>query len=540
MTITLTFHGACATVTGSCYELRTSRAAVLIDCGMFQGTKTIKALNYEAFNFTPSELHAVVLTHAHIDHCGLIPKLTSRGYRGSIYATPGTADLLTYILPDSAYVQETEVSRLNIRNRQRGLPAVEPIYTQQDAHNALAQVRGQKYDTWFTLAPGIEARFWDAGHILGSASVELRVTDTPTGKGAEPLSILFSGDIGPSDKAFHDDPKAPTGMDYLLMESTYGDRLRPTRNNEQRLQILEREIKTAIKKGGMILMPAFAVERTQELLFDLDTLIDSKRIPELPIFVDSPLATNATKVFAKHLDDRANTQNTNAFQRHNIRYVGTTEESKRLNRLRGGAIIMAGSGMCDAGRIRHHLKAHLSRSDTTVILAGYQAPATLGRLLHDGEKMVRIHGEEIAVAARIRMLDEYSGHADQRHLLTWFDQRLPLGQQLFLVHGEESARAQMVELLSARGLARKDIRMPVIGETVRLTKSEGAKTIRVRTTIQPGDAQRDWHNDYAATVIALKQKLSGLESDQQRKTLLRRVEKQMRAPERNFKRKRRR
>jgi metallo-beta-lactamase family protein len=493
---------------------------------MFQGTKTIKALNYSAFGFTPDTINAVILTHAHIDHSGLVPKFTSSGYRGPIYATAGTADLLTYMLPDSGYIQETEVLRLNLRNRQRGIATVEPIYTQDNARAALNQIQPRGYNTWFTAAPGIEARYWDAAHILGSASVELRVSD---GKDA-PISILFSGDIGSGGKAFHNDPQSPSDFDYLVMETTYGDRVRAPRTNAQRLQILEREIKAALRRGGLILMPAFAVERTQELLFDLDTLIDEKRLPDLPIFVDSPLATNATKVFTKHLQERANTNNSHAFERPNIRYVGSVEDSKKLNRLRSGAIIMAGSGMCDAGRIRHHLKAHLSRSDTTVILAGYQAPATLGRLLHDGEKMVRIHGEEIAVSAQIRMLDEYSGHADQPHLLAWARQRLPIHHQVFLVHGEDSARARFAELLRDIGLKRADIRQPVIGETVKLTKNDGAKTIRVRAAIDPSDAQRDWHNDYAATVIALKQKLDAMTSDRERKKLLGQLGQQVSRP----------
>ena len=443
-----------------------------------------------------------------------------------MYATPGTADLLTYIWPDSGYIQETEVLRLNLRNRQRGIAQVEPIYTQDNARAALEQVQPRDYNSWFTAAPGIDVRYWDAAHILGAAAVELRVSD---GKGA-PISILFSGDIGSGGKAFHDDPQSPSDIDYVVMETTYGDRIRTSRTNTQRLQILEREIKAALRRGGLILMPAFAVERTQELLFDLDTLIDQNRLPDLPVFVDSPLATNATKVFSKHLRDRANTNNSHAFERANIRYVGSAEDSKKLNRLRSGAIIMAGSGMCDAGRIRHHLKAHLSRANNTVILAGYQAPATLGRLLYEGEKIVRIHGEEIAVAAQIRMLDEYSGHADQPHLLDWARKRLPIHHQVFLVHGEDGARAHFAELLRDVGVKRTDIKQPVIGETVRLTKTDGSKTIQVRAAINPSDAQRDWHNDYAATIIALKQKLETLTSDRERKKLLGKLGKEMERP----------
>lgn len=522
MAVTLTFHGACATVTGSCFELRTDNSAVLIDCGMFQGTKTVKALNYGTFGFAPSRIDAMILTHAHVDHCGLIPKLTGNGFRGPVYATPGTADLLTYVLPDSGYIQEIEVERLNRRNRQRGRPPVEPIYTRSGAEAALGSIRAKSYDQWFEAAPGIRVRFWNAGHILGSASIEIAVDDTK-GRKTETLSLLFSGDIGPGEKSFQDAPRAPQGCDFILMESTYGDRIRAPRTTSQRLQILEREMKAALKAGGVILMPAFAIERTQELLFDLDALFDAARLPVIPIFLDSPLATNATKVFSKHLADRANTNGSHAFRRSNLRYVESVEDSKKLNRLRGGAIIMAGSGMCDAGRIRHHLKAHLGRSSTTVILAGYQAPATLGRLLCDGEKIVRIHGEEVAVEARVRMLDEYSGHADQPRLLAWLQQRLPVAHGIFLVHGEEKAREQLARLMLKTGLPRKSIRLPVIGETVRLSKREGARTTQVRTTIEPNNAIRDWHNDYAQAVIALKRKLEDLGDDRARGRLLKHI-----------------
>jgi metallo-beta-lactamase family protein len=521
MPISLTFHGACGTVTGSCFELRTSMAGVLIDCGMFQGTKTVKAFNYGAFGFAPSRIDAAILTHAHIDHSGLVPKLTGSGFQGPVYATPGTADLLTYMLPDSGYIQEIEVERLNKRNRQRGQPSVEPIYTRSGAEAALGRIAPRAYDTWFIAAPGIEVRFWNAGHILGSASVEVRVWEKEDR--TDTVQILFSGDIGPGNKSFHQQPQAPTDADFVVMESTYGDRVRAPRTADQRLQILERELKAAISRGGMILIPAFAVERTQELLFDLDRLFDDSRIPSVPVFVDSPLATHATDVFAKHLGEEMNTHGTHAFRRHNLRFVGSGEDSKKLNRLRGGAIILAGSGMCDAGRIRHHLKAHLNRSDTTVILAGYQAPATLGRLLHDGEKTVRIHGEEIAVAARIRMLDEYSGHADQTGLLRWLTSTLPIKHGLFLVHGEDSARAGLMGKTKEMNLGRAKVFQPVMGETVRLSSKSGAKTTSVRATLEPAQVQRDWHNEYASTVIALKNELKKLPSDRDRQKLLTRL-----------------
>ncbi|MDX2142240.1 MAG: MBL fold metallo-hydrolase [Rhodospirillaceae bacterium] len=520
MAVTVTFHGACGTVTGACFEVRTGSSAVLIDCGMFQGTKTIKALNYGAFPFTPASINAVVLTHAHVDHCGLIPKLTVAGFAGNVFATPGTGDLLTYVLPDSGYIQETEVDRLNRRNRQRGIKAVEPIYTREIAEASLRRIRPKPYDSWFEPAPGIAARFWDAGHILGSASVELRIDD---GAGKPPITLLFSGDVGPGDKAFQSEPTAPRDVDFVVMESTYGDRVRARRTNEQRRHILAKELHAALRRGGLILIPAFAIERTQELLFDFDALFDSGQLPKLPVFVDSPLAIRATEVFGKHLHAATMTNGTHAFKRDNLHFVEAVEDSKKLNRLRGGAIVMAGSGMCDAGRIRHHLKAHLGQPDTTVILVGYQAPGTLGRLLHGGQSMVRIHGEEIAVAATIRMLDEYSGHADQRRLVAWLKDRLPVRHDVFLVHGEDGARDTLGAELGRAGIERRRIRLPVMGETVKLSKKDGARTVRVRAGVDIAAAERDWHNLYAQTTLALKQKLSGLRRDEDRAALLRQV-----------------
>lgn len=520
MALTVSFHGACGVVTGSCFEVRTRRGAVLIDCGMFQGTKTVKELNYGPFPFTPGDITCVLLTHSHIDHCGLLPKLVATGYAGPIVCTEQTADLLSYVLPDSGYIQEMEVEQLNRRNRRRGREVVEPIYTRENAEACLRHVIPRPYGKWIDAAPGIRARYWNAGHILGSSSIELEVREKDDTK-ARPVSLLFSGDIGAGDKAFHEDPQGPQGIDYVFMEATYGDRVRPRRTLTQRRTLLRNELRAALKTGGMILIPAFAIERTQELLVDLDELARAKEIPKIPTFVDSPLATRATAVFAKHLyGTRA--RGPHPFERAGLRYVETVEESKNLARLRGGAIIMAGSGMCDAGRIRHHLKNNLSRSDTTVLLVGYQAPGSLGRLLKDGASLVRIQGEEIAVAARIRTLDEYSGHADQARLVKWLAARGPIAQNIFLVHGEDEARQTLATVLSESGIPRKRIHIPALGETTRLTPT-GAKTLRVRARV-PEEAQTsDWHNTYAATVLALRAQLNALGSDDARERLLENV-----------------
>ncbi|MCA0200077.1 MAG: MBL fold metallo-hydrolase [Proteobacteria bacterium] len=529
MAITLTFHGACGIVTGSCIELRTSQTALLIDCGMFQGTKTVKELNYGAFPFDPASIRAVLLTHAHIDHCGLLPKLVRAGFSGPIVCTPETADLLTYVLPDSGYIQELEVEQLNRRNRRRGREAVAPIYTREDAESSLIHLTPRPYEKWIDIASGVRARFWNAAHILGSASIELEVRD---GAGT-PLTFLFSGDIGPGEKSFHAAPTAPSGVDYLFVESTYGDRLRRRLTVAERRGRFAKEIKAGLRAGGMILIPSFAIERTQELLVDLDALFHSGELPATPVFVDSPLAIRATSVFAKYL--RRNGDTHDPFQRPDLHFVESVEQSKGLARLHGGAIIMAGSGMCDAGRIRHHLKNSLSRSDTTVILVGYQAQGSLGRLLRDGAAMVRIQGEEIAVAARIRLLDEYSGHADQAGLLDWVRGRVPVRQSIFLVHGEEDARAAFSDKLLEAGFAKDRILRPAMGQSMRIS-GRGARLLRIHPRLEPAAAASDWHNAYAETVLELRRKLEGLKSDKDREKVLQGLRGALKSPRKGAKR----
>lgn len=522
MTVRLTFHGACGIVTGSCFEVRTDQAGILIDCGMFQGTKSIKELNYGSFPFSPDSINALILTHAHIDHCGLAPKLMNAGFNAPIVATRPTGDLLAYVLPDSGYVQESEVMRLNRRNRQRGRPEVEPIYTRADGEACAKHVTSQPMEKWFDIAPGMRARFWNAGHILGAASVELAITDPKFDKG-RPMQLLFSGDIGTGDNLLQSRPDGPTGVDYLIVESTYGDRLRGHPNAAKRRTVLRKVIKEGLNRGGLILIPAFAVERTQQLLFDLDQLFDSGDLPAVPVFVDSPLATKATRVFGKHLRLNREVAMAAPFDRPNLRFIEDTEDSRKLGRLHGGAIIIAGSGMCDAGRIRHHLKNHLSDDTTTVVLVGYQAPGTLGRLLCQKVPMVRIHGEEVAVRARIQLLDEYSGHADQHGLVEWINARQPVRHAAFVVHGEEGARTLLAKALTAVGWPRKAIHMPQMGETVRLT-AKGPKTERIRARVDvAANADADWHNVYADTILTLRRALDEAKDEKRRQKLLSRI-----------------
>lgn len=522
MTVRVTFHGACGVVTGSCFEVRTEQAGILIDCGMFQGTKSIKELNYGSFPFSPQSINALILTHAHIDHCGLAPKLMNAGFKAPIVATRPTADLLAYVLPDSGYVQESEVLRLNRRNHQRGRAEVEPIYTRADGEACAKHVTSRPMDKWFDIAPGMRARFWDAGHILGAASVELAIAD-PKFDQARPMQLLFSGDIGTGDNLLQNPPSGPASVDYLFVESTYGDRLRGRPNAAKRRAALRKVIKEGLDRGGLILIPAFAVERTQQLLFDLDRLFDSGELPTVSVFVDSPLATKATRVFGKYLRLNKELANEAPFDRPNLRFIEDADDSRKLGRLHSGAIIIAGSGMCDAGRIRHHLKNHLSEDSTTVILVGYQAPGTLGRLLSQKVPMVRIHGEEVAVRARIQLLDEYSGHADQEGLVEWVNARLPVRHATFLVHGEEGARSTLATTLAAAGVPRKTIHLPQMGETVRLT-AKGPKTERIRARVDvAANANADWHNAYADTILTLRRALDEAKDEKHRQKLLSRI-----------------
>ncbi|PWC43855.1 MBL fold metallo-hydrolase [Azospirillum sp. TSO22-1] len=521
MKLTLTFHGAAGTVTGSCFRLSTGNGDVLIDCGLFQGTKTVRELNYRPFPFNPASLRAVLLTHAHIDHAGLVPKLVRQGYRGPVYATPATVDLLEYMLPDSGYIQETDVERLNRRNRQRGRPAVQPIYTEEDARASLKRLKPVGYDRWVDVIAGVRARFWQAGHLLGSASVELEVAN----HGRDPVRLLFSGDVGPGGKAFHEGAEAPVHPDWLVMETTYGDRNREELGHEQRRALLAAEVRAALEAGGPLLIPVFAVERTQELLYDLDRLFDTGVLPPVEVFLDSPLADAVTGVFRRHLAEIGSAGD-DPFVRPNFHRVLSVAESQTLNALRGGAIIMAASGMCDAGRIRHHLKNHLWRPGTTVLLVGYQAPGTLGHTLRQGAPRVRIHGEEVEVRARIRSLDVYSGHADRDGLLDWLEARQGVGRGLFLVHGEPGAREAIRQALLAKGWDPASIRVPDLDETVDLTQprpqTAGDGAPRLPAAAMGG---ADWHNRYAEALLELGEALRAAPDDRTRDHLLERVRK---------------
>jgi len=525
MTILIKFCGAAGTVTGSCYWIRHPGGQFIVDCGLFQGAKTLKELNYGAFPFDPAKIDMALVTHAHIDHSGQLPKLVKQGFTGPIYATAATRDLLSYMLPDSGYIQEIEVEHLNRRNAQRGLPDVTPIYTRDDAEKSLEAIRAIEYEHWCEFGNGVRARYWNAGHILGSASIEVEIaTGNPDQR---LLRMLFSGDIGPEHKLFHPDPDAPENFDYVLCESTYGGRNRPSVTSVQRRAILAKEVKRALGNGdGMLLIPSFAVERTQELLADLCLLFDDGTLPKVPVFLDSPLAIRATEVFAKYqraLEDVADRPD--LFRHPNLHFTETVEASKAINRYRRGAIVLAASGMCEAGRIRHHLKQHLWRQNATVLLVGYQAPGTLGSLLESGAAAVRIQGEDIRVRAAIRKIDVYSGHADGDELIAWLESRMPIKRAAFLTHGEENGLAAMKEGMIAAGMAEDRLFIPQLDDEIVLGDGPTGPRLGAPPRRLPPEAVRnlDWHNDLARFSLDLREELEKAADDRNRGVILRRL-----------------
>jgi metallo-beta-lactamase family protein len=512
MTLSIAFHGAAATVTGSCIELVGSKGRILVDCGMFQGSRSLEALNFRPFPFAPGRIDAVILTHAHIDHCGLLPRLAAHRYEGPIYCTQPTADLLKFMLADAGRIQESEARRRNRRRDRADSPPIAPIYTEADAIAAWRLSRPVKLEEWFEPTPGFRARLWNAGHILGSASVELEV---------DGVRVLCSGDLGPDNKAFHASPGGPSGFDHVLCESTYGDRRREAVSIEQRRALLAAEIGTALSAGGNLIIPAFALERTQELLLDIACLLRERRIAPATVFVDSPLANGVTRVFAQYADDLEDTGGRSPFEHPAIHYVEDTAASIRLNSVLG-AIIIAASGMCEGGRIRHHLIHNLHRSESTVLFVGYQAQGSLGRVILDGARRVRISGQDVSVRARIRRIDSYSAHADQHELLAWLAARGPIGGSLFLGHGEEMA-LETLKNLAAPTLRHTPL-VPQIGEHYELRAGKPAKRTRTGLPDLRGAIGRDWQNDYAQLASSLKHRLEAIDGDEARRLAIREIE----------------
>jgi metallo-beta-lactamase family protein len=519
MTVTIHFHGAAGTVTGSCYRVEHPKGQFLVDCGMFQGNRTVRDLNNKPLPFEPKAIDFLLLTHAHIDHAGLLPKLTRHGYRKPIWCTEPTSGLLEYLLPDAAGIQESEAEFESRKRGRKGDAPVEPLYRMVDAETALSLRQTLAYEQWIEPGPGVRARYWNAGHILGSASIEVDVED----EGGKTVTILFSGDLGPDEKVFYKSPDAPSDFDYILCESTYGGRDRAVYTLDSRREALRAEINGALERGGNLVIPTFAVERSQELLHDIGVLIKEKEVSPARVFLDSPLASKVTEVYRKYASmfEDVELSADELFSDPRFRIVEAVDESKAINAIRGGAVIMSASGMCDAGRIKHHLVNNLPRANATVLFVGYQAPGTLGQIILSGAKTVRIFGEEIPVRARIRSLGNYSAHADHSELMRWIIGRLPAHGAIFLTHGEDEERTALRQALLAQGLAGDQVILPLLDDAVELQAGGG------RTLVQPeprrmdlNQLNADWHNAYSSFIIDLSNRLQAAPTDAARLELM--------------------
>ena len=449
----LTFYGATEGVTGSAYILKTTDAMILLDCGLYQGSREEEKANEEPFPFNIGELDAVVLSHAHLDHSGRLPKLVANGYNGPIYMTNPTEDLLEVMLKDAASLQKRDAEWENKKRRRAGKDEIEPMYDLEDVEATLAMCVGSNYETQQEIASGVSVRFNDAGHILGSSIVELFITEQGKLK-----KLVFSGDLGNSYAALLNDPVVIEEADVLLLESTYGDR--DHRPMDETLEEFESIITEASENGGNIMIPSFAVGRTQEIIFRLGELYQKGKLRHQAVYLDSPMAIAVTEIYHRYQnvfnqEDGASLRNGKYSSLHAflpvLRYSSSTEESMALNRIEAGAIIIAGSGMCNGGRIRHHFKHNLWRRNAHVVIVGYQAIGTPGRALVDGAKTFHLGKEEIAVNAAIHTLGGFSAHASQSQLVDWVNHFQKPHPDLYLIHGEKEAKAALKQRLQQEG-----------------------------------------------------------------------------------------
>ncbi|MEL6403104.1 MAG: MBL fold metallo-hydrolase RNA specificity domain-containing protein [Chloroflexota bacterium] len=463
----ITFHGAVRTVTGSQHLLDIHGTKILLDCGLYQGRRDDTYARNLNFPFTPADIDLVVLSHAHIDHSGNLPNLVKQGFRGDILCTSATRDLAATMLSDSGYIQERDVEYLNKKRHRQQLPALDPIYTQEDAIACLHYFVTQSYYRQRRIAPGIYLTLYDAGHMLGSAIVQLDIE-----QGDSTHTVLFSGDLGRTGIPIIRDPDIPEGAHTLLLESTYGNRIHdPYFDAEEKLR---RIVNETHQRGGSIVVPAFAVGRTQQLVFTLHQLREKGAIPAMPIYVDSPLAVNATSVFQLHpelydndtLDFMDDFDVRNPFSFENLTYIRSVSDSKALNEKSEPHIIISASGMAEFGRVVHHLRHRITDAKNTILIVGWQAPNTLGRKLVDGVSPVSILGQPLDVNAKIEIINGFSGHADRNELLAWVGALKQKPEHIYLVHGEEeSALALQTALEVEHELA---VTVPLLNQSVRL------------------------------------------------------------------------
>lgn len=451
MAIKLSFLGAARSVTGSCYLLEVDDTRLLVDCGLYQ-ERPLKERNWAPFPVPPQTVNAVLLTHAHLDHCGLLPKLAREGFRGKIYCTPATREISEIMLLDSAALQEEDAEFKRLRHQKEGrkgpYPEI-PLYTVKDAQAAVPLFTSVDYKKTFQIDDSISITFYDAGHVLGSAMIQIKVHQN-----GEERTLLFSGDIGRWNKPILHDPTVFHEADYVIMESTYGDR--QLESPEEAANRLAEVINSTAKAGGNIVIPSFALERAQEMLFYLSKFLTENRIPHLLVFFDSPMAMSINEVFehyAELFDEEMKQllkQNKSPFNFPGLKLVRTVDESKAINHISGTVIIIAGSGMCTGGRIKHHLTTNISRKESTILFVGYQAVGTLGREIVDGAKKVRILGHRYKVKAKIVQIEGFSAHADKNELIRWALNFHQPPRQLFLTHGESQSAEHFATLLRNR------------------------------------------------------------------------------------------
>ena len=494
----ITFLGATKEVTGSNYLVEGAGKRFLVDCGLHQGSAKEEKLNDKPFDYDISTIDFMLLTHAHIDHSGRIPKLYKDGYRNPVYATKATCDLCSIMLPDSGHIQEVETEYKNKKLKRAGKSdLIEPLYTAQDATDCIEIFVPENYDEFVDVVPGITVRFNDAGHMLGSSMIEIWIKE-----GDKEEKIVFTGDIGNNDIPLLASPTMIDSADYLVMESTYGDRLH-IRNDEKASLFLD-IVSETIENGGTVVIPSFAVGRTQEILYELNKIKDQhiddekflkeyEQLMEIPVYVDSPLAVSATGIFKDNMNLFSDEiqefikRGDNPLEFRGLQFTETVEDSKALNESDEPCIIISASGMCDVGRIKHHLKHNIWNPKSTILFVGYQAPGTLGRRIVDGEKTVKIFGEEFSVNARIEYIEGFSGHADQQGLLNFvcsFKNKMP--KHIFLIHGEERAQDVLKEKILEQ-ISDVDIKIPEYGQEFTLGEEVQVQQKYANTEIKQSD-----------------------------------------------------